>query len=82
MFVSASSLNSIPAMFAKCNCVAGLAVPIPTLLLLPSTNSILASPLDSTRKSRSTEPSLNTASVALKDNLSVLVPATSTLISK
>ena len=42
----------------------GLLVPMPTLEDDPSTNSALALPSDSTRKSRSAELSLNTVSVA------------------
>ena len=45
----------------KCSNFCGKFVPMPTRSLPPSTNNILALPLDSTLKSTSALPSLNTA---------------------
>ena len=58
------SVGLVPCMS---KIVAGAECPIPTLSLPPSTNSILALPFDSTLKSVSTEPSLNTVSSEAAD---------------
>jgi hypothetical protein len=49
--------------------------PIPTRSFPPSTNSILALPSDSTRKSRSAPGELNIVSVELKSNRLTFAPA-------